>query len=358
MKKAAGLCHLRQLCCLSIGPEMLMPSILGALHHVIGSDSNGFFWIDDEHDISNICAEKMLPPETMQLYFRDFYGANRDGFKTRFAQIARGRPEVTRMTFPKEFYDSDYYNLIWRNLDAHHAMYAPLYANGRWIGQLSVYRSRRDPAFGEKEEQALRGVVPYIAHALGSPTPADREYTFDQTEQRASILLTGRGKPVTFNATARRLLFLASHATISSGAFAMRPATSLPPEVDVLCERLARIGADQAAPPPSTTIENCWGRFTLRVDPQEGALGDSDNLVILHIEHHQPREIRLLRGMQSSSLSTREREAALPLALGRSLTEIADDLNCKHSTAKYFQKQIYNKLGVHDRAGLISTLLA
>jgi DNA-binding CsgD family transcriptional regulator len=358
MKDRTAFSHLRQLCCLGIGAEMLMPSILAALHDVIGSDSNGFFWVDDNYDISNMCAEKMLPPETMQLYFRDFYGAQVDGFKARLARIARGPREVTRMTFPKEFYDSDYYNLIWRRMDAHHAMYAPLYANGRCIGQLSVYRSRKDPGFAAREEERLEQLLPYIQHALGSHPREEFDRTFDQTDDRGFAVLDGKGEPCHMSAQARRLLFLAAHPNVSSGAFAMRPATALPAEIDILLERLARIGADQPAPPPSITIDNVRGRFHLRADWLESPGDGTRGLVGLSIEHLQPREIRLLHGMKATDLSTREREAALLLALGRSVTDIADALNCKPNTAKYFQKQIYNKLAVHDRAGLLSVLLA
>jgi hypothetical protein len=73
VKRATVVAHIRHLCCLGLGAETIMPALLKCLHELVASDSNAFFWVDERDEITNFCAEKILPMEVMRLYFREFY---------------------------------------------------------------------------------------------------------------------------------------------------------------------------------------------------------------------------------------------------------------------------------------------
>jgi hypothetical protein len=150
MKHAATLAHIRQLCSLGLKPEEIMPAFLKALHDLVPSDSNAFFWIDDNSEITNICAERVLPADVMQLYFRKFYVDQESNFKHQYRRLAQSPQGVAALYLGESFYRSDYYNLVWRDLNAHHALYAAIGEHGDQLGQLSLYRAAKDPLFTPK----------------------------------------------------------------------------------------------------------------------------------------------------------------------------------------------------------------
>ena len=52
MKQSAAIAHFRQLCCLGLDSQMVIPSVLEALHELIGSATNAFFWSAETGDIT------------------------------------------------------------------------------------------------------------------------------------------------------------------------------------------------------------------------------------------------------------------------------------------------------------------
>jgi len=61
MKPSNRRTHVRQLCCLGLPSEQLMPSLLKAVRQLVGADSAGFFWVDAQGDMTNLYAERLLP---------------------------------------------------------------------------------------------------------------------------------------------------------------------------------------------------------------------------------------------------------------------------------------------------------
>ena len=355
MKQSAAVSHLRQLCSLGIGGAETMPAILSALHDIIGSDSNGFFWLDERHDISNLYAEKMLPPKVMETYFREFYNANEVGFKARFAQFVRARRAVTRASLSRAFYDSDYYNVIWRHLDAHHVMYGSLFEGDACHGQLSVYRSVRDPGFTDKDERALAAVLPYITHAvIGGRLDAPR--AFDCSGQTGVAIVSPTGEPEQMSPEAERLMFLATHPSISHQSLVTRGGGLLPAEVRELCARLQRVDSGRSPGPPVVRTENVWGRFVMRAYWLTDTDGARRPRIAILVQHFEQREIRLMRSMQGSKLSPRQRETVMHIARGLSDPAIGRIMGVSADTVKYNVKQIFTKLGVHSRTDLLDSL--
>lgn len=101
-----------------------MPALLRELHELVPCDSAGFFWVDAAGEMSNLYAERLLPPDLMRLYFKRFYTDTERGFRSGLMWAAHQGDIVCSPSFDSSFYRSEYYNQILRHLDAHHLLYA------------------------------------------------------------------------------------------------------------------------------------------------------------------------------------------------------------------------------------------
>ena len=359
MKYATAIAHIRQLCCLGLGGEVVMPKVLGALHDLVPADSNGFFWVDDDYEIANMCAERMLPPEVMGLYFREFYNQREGGFKSGFAERARDEKAITRASFSESFYRTDYYNQIWRNLNAHFAMYALIRERGKCFGQLSVYRAPKEQPFSDKDERQLASITRYVAHALKPGRDAGRaDYIYRDSEYNGLIIFAQDGQLQHMSPQGRRLLFLASHPHISRRAIAATPTDAVPQALVRLCTDLRRIFGGGEAPPPVLEVDNAWGRFVFRAYWMEHGEAGANGVIGVLVQHQEPLALKLLGRMRSMPLSVKQKEVILGLAGGIAHGQIAQRMNVSLNTVNYHIKQVYDKLDVHDRNGMLSRLLA
>jgi hypothetical protein len=74
MAKNRALAHIKQLCCLGLGSQAIMPALLKELHGLIPSYANRFVWADKCGRVSNFLAENLHETEEqVALYFREFY---------------------------------------------------------------------------------------------------------------------------------------------------------------------------------------------------------------------------------------------------------------------------------------------
>jgi DNA-binding CsgD family transcriptional regulator len=356
-KHAAAIAHIRQLCCLGLGGEVVMPSILKALHDIVGADSNAFFWVGKDCEITNICAEKLLPPDIIKLYFRDFFDYRIGGFRHVFADALSSKEGVTRANIDPRFYNTDYYNLVWReHLNAHHAMYAVVCEHGKPLGLLSMYRAPKDPPFGVDEERRLAAVTHYIAHALSaqSPNTWSRQATeYRDTERKGLVVVNTQGESQWLSAEGRRLMFLATYPRISRQTLSSSAANDLPQEIIKLCDSLHNVFRGHDGPPPATTLENCWGRFVFRAHWLDSNANDAGGLIGVDIEHQEPLALKVLETIRPLQLPPRQQEVLLFLVDGRTNAEIADLMHIGPNGAKFHVGEVLRKLGVHSRDELL-----
>lgn len=336
-----------------------MPSLLRDLHDLLPCDSTGFFWVDSDYEMNNICAEKMLPPDLIRLYFQKYYDSGEQTFKGKFAAQAQSPVAVEIASYSPDFYRSDYYNLIFRHLEAHYVMYAVIRERGKALGRLSIYRTRKDSPFTAAEQGRLAAVTHYIAHGL-STAPAraqDWHATSQDTEQASGLaILDRRGKPVHMSPQGRRLMFLAAYPRICRAALGSADDAILP-ALAKLCDDLDRVFKGENAPPPVLQVQNAWGTFVFRAYWLGENRDAADALIGVTIQHQEPLPLALLRAMKGTGLSVKQKEVILLLARGDSHQEIARHMNVSLNTANYHVKQIYDKLDAHDRTEVLQKLL-
>ncbi len=81
-------------------------------------------------------------------------------------------------------------------------------------------------------------------------------------------------------------------------------------------------------------------------------------LLAITLRRQEPLPFKLLRGMDKLPLSFREMQFCLQLANSYSQAVIAKQMNISAHTAITHHRHVYTKLAVHNRAELMSKLLA
>jgi DNA-binding CsgD family transcriptional regulator len=359
MKHSAVLSHIRQLCSLGLRAEGVAPALLRALHDAIPADSNAFFWVDEQYEISNVYAERVLPRDLMGLYFREFYRNPQSGFKQTLQKIALRPYGVATANLPPSFYRSDYYNLVWRDLNAHHVLYAAIRSEAGLIGQLSIYRAPKDPQFTQEDEQTLASLSRYLGHGLSSQLPdhgIDWEHAYHDSEDTGLVIADLSGRIQWLSPEGRKLMLMAFCPEVRASTVLSTDDSVLPPELMRLCHQLRELIEGHAAPPPATSLENQWGRFAFRAYWLEQYRG-GNSLIGISVQHQELRALALLARLKSTTLSEKQKQVILLLANGESHAAIGADLNVTINTANYHVKQVYEKLDIHSRSEMLAKLL-
>jgi DNA-binding CsgD family transcriptional regulator len=356
MKHAAAIAHFRQLCCLSLDSQTLMPTVLQTLHELIGSDSNGFYWSTQPGRITNVYSEESMPRAISALFFDEFLNnRKRPDAAIHIGNLMRPGQVVgnNARLFPTEFYDSDNYHLIWRPLRRKWLLWAMLHDLNGNTHTVSLRRLTGETPFSIQDEQRLAQLVPYLEHALNA-SALNSEAFVDHGES-GLIVIDQRGEIGYQSEDGQRLLLLAAHPTISSGSIEWRAHGALPPQLRLLCARLNAIGAGHSAPRPIEMIENRWGKFVFRAH-HLNATGNADSLIGITIQRHVPLALKLMANMRVLNLSTRQKDVCLLIAQGKSHSAIATQLDVSPTTIADHVHKIYDKLGVRSHNALITRL--
>lgn len=354
MKRAAEIAHFRQLCCLGIDPQTVMPSVLTALHGLIGSNSNSFYWAAHNGDIANVYMEQLMPKDILANFFAEFLNNPNREFSALDLRKYLPTGQVvgnTAKVFPKSFLCSDVYNLIWRPQSRKHMLWARVRdAQGRANG-VTLSRVVGDAEFTDHDEQLLTQLVPYLAHALNAPirTPAQLVDSGDS----AVVVVNQNGKVEHESADGRRLLLLAAHARLAPGAIDWYRDSHMTSLIESILARLKAVTIGRSTAPPVIERQNPWGKFVLRAYPMDSI--DAGPIVIV-IERHVPFKLKLLNTMQSLPLSAKQKEVCLLLTEGSSYQHLAERLGVRPNTIIDHVRKIYDKLDVRSHHELLSKL--
>lgn len=350
--------HIRQLCCLGVTGEQLMPALLKSIRQLVGAESAAFFWVDAQGEMTSLYAERLLPAPVMRLYFEHYYQSGEASFRRAFADRAQRAEPVVDVTASAATERTAYYNEVMRHLDAHHVLYGIVREQGRALGQLSLYRPKSARTFTATERNELASIMRYVAHGVSPPArdAAGGARLLDSADD--AVFTIGRdGSIQQLSTESHRLLALATQGNIGpdrglSGA-GERARPTLRHLAAHLCGALS--GADVA--PPTVVIDNRWGRFILRAYglSDEPSMGDAP--IAVRIQRQEPMLLKFVDALQGLGLSARQREIAAGLARGASNQELAAALCVSANTIAYHIKQLFAKLGTHDRQEMIGRVL-
>lgn len=363
--KTRFLTALRQLALLSPGGRMSLPEVFALLRGLVGCDTLNMFWHDAHCKVVDLTPGGPLSMAVMADYMENF--APYDELQRMAgglpSQVYRSGLGAYRCSASPDFdyhalQRSELYNRILRPTGyGWGAGVLCRHPDGTPMGGVGLGRELGSADFGTEGIRCLAQAQPWIEHLLRrQPDPSQGGF-FAPDATAALAVLDAQGKILFSSAGALSLLHQAAD-TAHSGPSLRR---SVQGDVDHLLRRIARPLTAAlngvTVPPPTLTIANRWGRFQLRAYALSAFETGVPMQITLHVERHVPLSLRLFRSPRFLALSSREREVCLHIVAGRSHTEIGREMAIKPSTAIYFTRQAYMKLGITRQAELLPALL-
>lgn len=359
MTRGSHRVHIRQLCCLGLPSEQLMPALLKAVRQFVDAESAGFFWVDARGDMTSLYAERLLPAPMRKLYFERYYDSGATSFRRAFTERAQRQEPVIAVSPSAAAERSPYYNEVFRPLDAHHVLYGIIREQGEAIGQLSLYRPKSAPAFSAAERSELSSVMPYVAHGISHRRPRAAAWTeFVDTEDDAVFLIGVDGGIRQLSAKSEELLALATLGKIGPDATLASIEETARSALRRLAERLRAVLSGAEGGPPSLVLQNAWGRFVLRAYSISDAPLESEAHIAIRIKRQETMLLKFVDALSGLELSPQQREVAVGLANGLSNRELADAMGVSINTVAYHLKQLFLRLDTHDRQQMVAKVLS
>ncbi len=352
--------RIRQLCCLGLGDQLTIPTLLGELHDYIPSHANCFFWSDDQGNVRDIYDERPQALEWLPTYLAEFH--NRIelevfcGWQHFLCHGTRAVDYDSLLTVDRRHYDNHaYYHEVMSQLDFYWGLFMVVREHGRPLGALALHRTEHERRFDVQDAQHLDQIMPFIAHAFS--TPGNPEHHWIDSDDEGLVITDQQGRLISASAGGQHLLALSS--SERPWAPAKQGAIPQPPDLlRILCRRLADIRAGiQLSKAPNGTIQNAWGRFVFRAYWLQTQHNTGDTIGI-SIRRQEPMPLKLARHIKRLPLSTKQAEVCLLMATGSSYHQIAERQGMKRNTAISHGREIYSRLGVHNREQLVAEILA
>ena len=183
------------------------------------------------------------------------------------------------------------------------------------------------------------------------------DQVFVDTEERAVIIVDQLGRTNSASSHAYRLLEMAFSPRWDSRA-RWHLSRYAQPELARLCRSLltSTVGAISTEPPVCRR-RNAWGEFVLRaywLEPTDGTA--ASRFIAITIVQREPKHLRLLRQIERLPLTGREKQLCLLLTRDQARADIADTMGVSEATVISHRRNVFDKLGVHSRIGLIEFL--
>ncbi|MFZ4704043.1 MAG: helix-turn-helix transcriptional regulator [Candidatus Methylumidiphilus sp.] len=353
MKPNNALTYIRQLCCLGLGKEAVIPELLRSVKAVIPSDSNVFVGLD-ENQFPAYAIPEYFVPEALEVYTTE---TERLHHPELIRRIFRWFENHAVLDDPRiladDFYDSDYYHLVWKPCNQYHAIQGIV---GNMEGMLFLCRPKTQRPFGNSEKEIFTHLLAYVTHGLSARRNIEVEFIGES--QSGMMILDASGKVNYISESAKKLLNLANGPLYPTReAFrTLGQKPEIPAAIQQICRNLDGIFKGRQAIPPMFTHVNHSGRFTFRAYWLDRQNGEPGGLIGVTIEHQEPLTLHILRQLKDWPLSTSQREVCLLLAQSRSQEYIAGHLHIKLSTVKDHVRKVYDKLDIHSREELLPRL--
>lgn len=354
MKQSKAIAHLRQLCCSGLSKEIVIPEFLRAVQTVLPSSNNTFTGFDaaftPSYFMLGFAAEDM--DENTPIVVSKFFTPE---CKSRLSISYKQHPVLTNpFIFDESYYMSDMYNLVCRQYDQYHGLYAVVTQFDKPLGTVNLFRPRQQKPFNNNEQALMAYLLPYVAHALQASDPQDIQYC--ENRSLGMMIMDRQGTILYRSHEAKELLALVCHPLITVN---MRiKEVELLTKLAQLCRNLGTIFQGQNATPPSWIYINGCGKFIFHAYWLEKQNSGSDGLIGITIEHQEPREFKILRLLQIVPLSSIQKEVAAMLSQGLSSEKIGQRLHVKLNTVKDHIRKIFTKLDINHREELLPLLLS
>ena len=351
---------IQALCRVGWPSEVLIPSLLEALHGVIPSARNLFDWTDDQGQLLRYFIEGPVDTAVAQLYFQRFYNNKETICMPAFASLSRA-PAGVRPASELDhanFFASDLYNEVWQPQGMHTRIEGVVRSrNGRLLGSLVLYSGPGDRRFSAADERTLEALLPMIGHALthcpnASPAPSRSNLHVPSRESTETLLLDPLGRVFHASPGAARLMMLADQGLSREAlerSLDERVTRLFGRLIEQLRQRVVSGTAGSLEPMPSLSMFNPYGRFDAQgslLRPHGAATGDDRTLLQIVLRHLEPREVAVRRVLRDLPISVGQASVGAGLYAGKAQTEIAREMAVATSTVIDHARKLYRVLDV------------
>lgn len=351
-----ALAALRQMACLDLGGPQMIEPVLRELRRAIGFESASYvhpggdpgapdMQVYVEDPALQAASPGYFDPHVQRSEGQVFHHSLRQ-----FHEAARHEPgprmleQMAKVPYAS-LMRSDFYDALlrparvvdWVSL----ALRTP---QGRGFGTLSLYRYAGSPRFRQEEAAAFTPLEASLACVL---QPGALDAGDGEVHSQGLLIATPQG----------RLLWLSPEAeALMPQAFGWRwrRRAELPAALRQMLQRLHPC-AEGVDAPPHMEWHNASGWFSLRGTRMAAATG-AGQAVGIHITRRVARGARLQAALRALGLPQRQHELAYWLARGLPESQIAERMDISANTVVYHRRQLYNRLGVHDRRELLAWL--
>lgn len=351
-KHAAAVAHFRQLCCLGLGAQAIIPSLLEALHPIVPSYWNRIIVCNDSGEVAYVYAENPEAYAGAELYFREFAGTSKDSLPTLAEVVTSGSGVGAWLPHQHaKYYRSDHYNLVERPYNVHHMLDALIVDERGPLAGVILARDKKTRPFKSSDAALLRFLIPYFAHAMRDQR--DLDAALADTGQTGLVIADQHGGIRLANSNGVQFLAMAQQDPRAPRCTFSHPVLS--PVLKRLCASIFEIAAGRPAPPPARRQPTPWGLLVFRASRLDN-FGLGEPLVAITIELRVPEKLALMRAMGGIGLSARQKDICLGLADGLTEQQIAQRYAISVTTVAHHLRKLYLKLDVHSQAELLRVL--
>lgn len=368
MKPAQALTYFRQLSCLGLDSRLIIPGMMAALHDIIPSNHNFFFWTAPDGAAVNVFAEEIIGS-----VFANYAEAG-----TLLA--AASEPSIQRLAISPQQVGRMHEAFCPRLIDRSHTreivlepyrvsgpslMASVRETDGAVLGLITIGRSKGERDFSDAEIRLLEGLTPYVLHALqaqpsDNAQPSNNAQMWIDGPDAAAVIADEDGRIRHSSRAARTLLAYLSDPGLRPGSSLAPFNAYLPTPLRELCRAVGAIRRGLRAPPPSVVIKGPWGQLNCRAQmleaPDAEGAGE-EGVVIVTMARRLPLALHLAQRLQQLPLSARQRDVALMVGLGRTPEQITDSLGIRRNTYRAHLADIYVRMGVANRSHFMAGLL-
>ena len=211
--------RIKQLSCLGLGGEAIMPALFHELAELIPSYSSSFFFSDERGQVANIYEENQ-PVDILDLHVQEFVNRREKDVSLDFTEqvntcVGVLGPEHVLKVDPSTFERSDLYNLILRQIGCHDFIRLVVRNHGHPLGILSLHRPVDERPFTTEDRRRLASLESFIAHAMTERRKID--WRLVDSEKSSLIIADTEGRLIHSTAEGRKLLLLANYPWITEG---------------------------------------------------------------------------------------------------------------------------------------------
>ena len=347
----------------SLDCRQVRQKALDFLFHTISSEGGIFFLPDEKGQLTSIIIKNL--ENAYCDYYKTYFHRFDPLQLTRSFGARPGSNPLQKAISYDSFLPTEYYNDFLKPQKIHHKLVVNLVAEKELYGRIVLTRPRKSARFNRNELRTAKTLSPYLAHALAHNDLRRkiklRGKVLDYIEKRSSIgmmLLDENLQVVYRNQKAEEIVDK------------LRSTVSNVDNEDLISSRILtdcrEIKADLETNPaggmviPKRSVvqgpDQSRFEITSRVLEPESDL-EKSRLLMVSIEEQSPVNIDPQYLKDRLRLSKREIDVVGLLFLGLTNAKIAGNLFVSEVTVKKHLQNIYEKVGVSNRATLINRVL-